>query len=360
VHLISLIGVWFSRYDERAKLQEQAQKELSEIEAEHAKQLSQLQNTVDEMDTEAADQIEYTDMCKSLARLLRVDVGSSAAATARELYHRVDTMLSEMDNLKKGRRELEDSQRDRGSGLGNTVGWGDRDTSLGSLTASHHNHSSYGGGSGMTSTGDLDRIRKSLVKQKLEFDSFVHEVSTALGVPKVAGERANTSVLVTRIVELMSEAPAPSSGANRARPPPRGALGSSGAGGRHGREHKKQHEDLQRRYRLALRTIQTLDKLYTDVAAKQPAMDSMHTEHHQLLEEVTRLKQQLRSGGVGGVVDLGGRGGEPDEVQRLRTDLKKYIAFYDKVLAALGHRSPNIPMDKVVDEIKTLKTKARR
>jgi hypothetical protein len=124
----------------------------------------------------------------------------------------------------------------------------------------------------------------------------------------------------------------------------------------------------------------------------------MHAQHHQLLEEVSRLKQQLRSGAVPGAsLDLGGRGEDPAEVAQLKQDLKKcvvvapslplfhparhtrththththtlshrtphrqphslfrYIDFYDKVLAALGHRSPNIPMSKIITEIKTLK-----
>lgn len=47
----------------------------------------------------------------------------------------------------------------------------------------------------------------------------------------------------------------------------------------------------------------------------------MHTEHHQLLEEVTRLKQQLRSGGVVGAVDLGGRG-DDSEVTSINHQLR--------------------------------------
>lgn len=209
--------------------------------------MAQLQSTIDEMDAEAADQIEYTDMCKSLARLLRVDVGSSAATTAREIYHKVDTLLSEVENLKKMKRELEDSRQ---SSLTNTVGWSDALDMRPTLTDKYS--STYTGS--LTSGSDLDRIRKSLVKQKLEYDNFVHEVSTALGVPKVAGEKANTAILVQRIVELMSEAPPPGnssgSGKHSARPPPRSPMDSS-RGGRHTREHRKQHEDLQRRCVLA-------------------------------------------------------------------------------------------------------------
>lgn len=245
----------YCRYEERARLEEAAQKELNTAEQDSARQIAQLQATIDELDAESADQIEYTDMCKSLARLLRVDVGSSAAATARELYHRVDTMLSEIDALKKSVRDMEiTASRSQDLGLGSTAGW--ENSGRPALESSTTYQSSHGGSGFLTNRGDgleLERIRKSLVTQKLDYDKFVEEVSTALGVPKVPGEKANTALLVQRIVELMSEAPPPGSGATKSakrgvvpRPPPsKGGLDKSGA--RHSRELRKQHEDLQRR-----------------------------------------------------------------------------------------------------------------
>jgi hypothetical protein len=77
---------------------------------------------------------------------------------------------------------------------------------------------------------------------------------------QVAGEKPNTSLLVQRIVELMSEAPPPAGHTSHVAHTSHGssskkaltASSSSGAGAmtvKHSRELKKQHEDLQRRYR---------------------------------------------------------------------------------------------------------------
>lgn len=380
---------------EKARIEETAIRDMETMRLDHDGELAALQAQLGEMEVEGRDQVEYADVCRALSRLLKIDLGTSAAALAREVYHRVEMLLDESDSL-KGKLAQAEKDRDMAVEEAREAAdyhrhhhsmHGSRDMRPLTSSAHHHTSSSHdahnhslfsgaflrNGGSGSLtggSHGDAEKIRKNLVTQKLEYDRFVQDVATALGVKKLAGERINTRVLVDRIQDIMSEGPIKSiSTRSDTHGRSHGSRDKSG-GKKGGKVPREDHELLQRKFRIALRTIDTLDLVIKDLQDRLPEADvanesgftepgsvqsTLHSQNHELQEEVRKLKQQLYSKDhAPNALDLGGHG-EPSDIEYLRKDLEKYTKFYDDVLRALGHRSINIKMDAIIAEIRELK-----
>eukprot|EP00041_Stephanoeca_diplocostata_P023363 m.572594 g.572594 ORF g.572594 m.572594 type:complete len:950 (-) comp22272_c0_seq1:41-2890(-) len=389
---------------EKTHLESVAQRDLHTLRDDHDRELNALTGKLSEMEVEGKDQMQYAELCRALSRLLDIDLGISAAKLAGDLYHNVEMLVEESKTLKMRVKEaereretmlqrLDDVQRHQHL---HTSGGDTRHhntlhstthspqpralTMGGSMGSSHHHHH-HGADSyspttqhrdlfsrdlGMSSGSEAEKIRKNLVTQKLEYDRFVQDVATALGVKKLAGEKINKSILIERIQDIMSEGSlhrTVTSPRSRRHGNHAGAATTKKSGTKVGKE---EHEYLQQKFRIALRTIDTLDLVIKDLQERYPddPIDYndggnaalMNKENQDLHEEVHRLKTQLYNKDTDAVfaMDLGTRG-EPNDVTHLRKELEKYANFYDDVLRALGHRSINIKMDTIVEEIRQLK-----
>lgn len=367
---------WLS---EKVALEDTARTQLSLAENDHRNALSALEQSLALAGNEAQSQLEFSDMCHTMAELLQVNSKTSSAVLARSLYERVTEILNEKADLKgkimKLEEELDETNHQLKEARNHTIyvheqaQGSEYDKHEHSIHHHHQNdrptHTSHGRYNSHSHNGRLpynetqridaylsdgsaadsirDRrilsrsgnrtsagaegrlreeakvLRSKMASLQLKYDDFVGAVSASIGIKQQLGDRMSTDIVIERVKELMAE----------------GASGSS-----HTIKSSKEGNNikhLQRKFRIAIRTIETLDKLIEKLKQDGGSLSGSALLHknHELQIELAELKNQLFNNSIG--MDVGTTN-DHSNVDQAMHELDKYRKFVDDVCREVGLR----------------------
>ena len=187
-------------------------------------------------------------------------------------------------------------------------------------------------------------LRSKMATLQLRYDDFVTAVSMAIGIKQNLGDKTRTDVLIERVRELMAEGGASLTSSKA------GRLGAS-KGGSSGKNLKQ----LQRKFRIAIRTIETLDKIIEKLRDGGPSVAGMTLLHknHELQIELTELKDQLFDQSHSMNIETKG---DHTSLEHALSELDRYRRLVDDVMVQLGMRASIAPDFKaIVNMIKELR-----
>lgn len=339
------------------------------------------------LERDAEDQSKFATLGGDLAKLLKVDASGSAAATANDIYRCVQAFVE---------KEVEEKRHPRRKELMDT-NWGSHDshysvtshirdrspgrTGRHSPTRRHvrsayehdldgdyrHHHSHHHGSSGNHHSGgdeqretemaswlkdELRRSEERHARSKRESEKFLREVANALKFSQVEGTKLDGSLLIMRIKKLIAGGSTLTKKATTSYTTgsPKGVrTGHRGYGTAAGisqdsTKQDKLFERLQKKFRVALQTIESLEELVDWLKAKwretKGIDDELTDENHVLHEEVSRLKKRLFDET---------HGSSHDHAHHDET----HYRFFKDVVRVLGHRGKSSDAE-VIREIHAL------
>lgn len=380
-------AAWFK---EKANLQDSARNQLAVINADHSSAISALEQSLALAGQEAQNQLEFSDMCRTMAELLEVNAKTSSAVLARTLYERVSQLLNNEADLKgqvlRLEEQLEDVQHElkeaknhkiyvhEQPALPSTTPFeslqhhlhaghsydGDRvrqsyesprNSDRGDLIGTLSRSQGYGastGRSGRPATSvaesrlrDENKVLRSKMAQlQVSSDEFVSKVSLALGIKQKLGDKTSLDLLVERVRDLMADGAAALTASTKRDGYGKGRLGTSSGSRGAGHDSSTSIKQLQRKFRIAIRTIETLDKLIEKLKDDGDASFGNSTllhQNHELQIELAELKHQLFTNSVGGV-DVG-TSNDHTSVDHVTHELDRYRRFVDDVCKEIGLRT---------------------
>ena len=187
-------------------------------------------------------------------------------------------------------------------------------------------------------------LRSKMATLQLKYDDFVTAISMAIGIKQHLGDKTRTDVLVERVRELMAEGGASLTDSKA------GRLGASKGSG-----SSKNLKQLQRKFRIAIRTIETLDKIIEKLRDGGPSVAGMTLLHknHELQIELTELKDQLFDQSHSMNLETKG---DHTSLEHALGELDRYRRLVDDIMAQLGMRSTIAPDFKaIINKIKELR-----